>query len=931
MQNRQEQAWAPHHASLYAIGNGHIGTRACAHELKRGIAGTFINGFYDLRPFTHAEWAYGYPAEREQMVQIPEPLVLSIQLDGEPVDPAQVKDWEESLDIRSGIYKRSYRVQNARIQIEKIVSFVHKELLALRVEVAYPGEIALGIRTGTPKTGQEERQDPRVEDERVPLEPLPPVETPPWTAYRWQTLPSKKPLSIALRGGGTRTGAGHLTTEAFAVVRTEDNGTDPLLKPAQMTFSDCAKEQRAFVEAFWADVTLQAENEEANEALRWSLFQLLQSAGTDGASNIAAKGLTGEGYGGHTFWDTEMYMLPVFQQFAPETAQALLTYRYRMLPAARKRARELGHKKGAAYPWRTIAGRESSGYVPAGTAQYHLHADIAWSFIRHWLLTKDTEFLFAQAAEVVIETARIFLAIGNFTETGFHIHGVTGPDEYTAHISDNYFTNRLARHNLLWAKKIVDILQKKDPARTENLLQRLDASEEELARMQRAGEDMVLLFDHKRGIRKQDDSFLEKPEWPFDETPASMYPLLLHVHPLTIYRHQVLKQADTVLCNVLFPEGPVSVRVRDYEYYESRTTHDSSLSACAHAMAAAQIGKWDEAEKHLQESLLLDRHNTHNNTEHGLHMANLGGTLLTVTRGFGGLRFSEEGFSLSPAACPTLGAYAFSFWWEGRKIEVAVEEKIRIHSPDASSIPFRLYGEWQELHGKAVFPLRNARTKAVLFDMDGVLTDTAPLHYAAWKQLAEEELHFHLPAEYQQKLAGVSRRKALQAVLEYGKRENRFTEEEQIRLTTIKNEYYQEKIRSFTPDDLFPGARKLLEELREKGVKTALVSASRNAQTLVEKLQIGHLFDAVAHPDHAGRPKPAPDPFLHAAALLGVLPVNCVGVEDAEAGIQSIRAAGMWELGIGDKETLGTLHAVPHIRYAAPLLNDWLEGKTWQM
>lgn len=410
-----------------------------------------------------------------------------------------------------------------------------------------------------------------------------------------------------------------------------------------------------------------------------------------------------------------------------------------------------------------------------------------------------------------------------------------------------------------------------------------------------------------------------------------MYPLLLHVHPLTIYRHQVLKQADTVLCNVLFPEGPVSVRVRDYEYYESRTTHDSSLSACAHAMAAAQIGKWDEAEKHLQESLLLDRHNTHNNTEHGLHMANLGGTLLTVTRGFGGLRFSEEGFSLSPAACPTLGAYAFSFWWEGRKIEVAVEEKIHIHSPDASSIPFRLYGEWQELHGKAVFPLRNARTKAVLFDMDGVLTDTAPLHYAAWKQLAEEELHFHLPAEYQQKLAGVSRRKALQAVLEYGKRENRFTEEEQIRLTTIKNEYYQEKIRSFTPDDLFPGARKLLEELREKGVKTALVSASRNAQTLVEKLQIGHLFDAVAHPDHAGRPKPAPDPFLHAAALLGVLPVNCVGVEDAEAGIQSIRAAGMWELGIGDKETLGTLHAVPHIHYAAPLLNDWLEGKTWQM
>lgn len=931
--------WEAHHESLFAIGNGHIGTRAHAAELDGGTPGTFINGFFDLRPFVHAEWAHGYPEVFEQMVQLPEPMTLDITLDGAAYTRAEISGWEEVLDMEKGVYERSYTLQKtvpAKVRVQKLISFVHREILAMRVDVQYEGTIAVRIRTDENGREKDILPDPRVTDSRVLLAAHPPKTRGPWRLRSWHTLPSAKMLSVALRvtdadSTGLITGSGRLTAEAVAVVVNADEDTALLAEHENTDFSGYAKEQKAYLDTFWKNASLRTGNEEVQRMLWWSLFQLLQSTGRDGVSNIAAKGLTGEGYGGHTFWDTEMYMLPVYQQCCPDIAKDLLEYRYRMLPAALRRAGELGHDKGAAYPWRTISGRESSGYVPAGTAQYHLNADIAWSFIRQWLITGDVEFLFQQAAEVVIQTARIFLSIGNFSRDGFHIHSVTGPDEYTAQISDNYFTNRMAKHNLLWAKRIADLLAEKDAVRAHALFEKLELTGTELETMERAGQEMVLLFDEALGIRKQDSSFLDKPVWPLDETPADAFPLLLNVHPLTLYRHQVLKQADTVLCNVLFPEGPVSVLARDYEYYENLTTHDSSLSACAHAMAATRLGKWAEAEKQFTESLVLDMENTHNNTEHGLHMANLGGTLLTITRGFAGLRYDEDGFSLSPVNLEMLGGYSFHFVWREHRIELSVGEEILLTADTDSEIPFRLYGERRVLKRYGTFPLRDPHQKAVLFDLDGVLTDTAPLHYAAWRQLAHEEFGFDLPEEFIHKVAGVSRMKSLELVLAHGGMEDRFTEKDRIRLATLKNEMYKERIAGFSEDHLFDGARCLLEALQAGGVKTALVSASRNAEALVEKLGIADLFDAVAHPDAAGQPKPAPDPFLHAAALLNVLPVNCIGVEDARAGIESIRAAGMWELGIGDENTLDTLFAVEHIRDAAPVLFEWLEGRIWQM
>ena len=928
-----------HHEALFAIGNGYLGTRAHWHETGGGTPGTFINGFYDLRPFVHAEWAYGYPELFEQMVQLPEPMVLSILLDGERFTETAVEDPVETLDMDTGVYRREYTVnleKPAKIRVEKLISFTHRNVMAMRVFVAYDGDIAISVRTEENGRDKDFLQDPRVTDSRVQLIPHPPSAQAPWQKRSWHTLPSARPVGMALRvacddGEGLVEGMGELSCTAVCLAY-EGEEEQALLAAHETTdFDNYLIEQKEFLTDFWEDAGMTATDEQAKRQLAWTMFQLLQSTGRDGVTNIAAKGLTGEGYGGHTFWDTEMYMLPVYQQCRPETARQLLHYRYRMLPAALSRAKELGHDKGAAYPWRTISGRESSGYVPAGTAQYHLNADIAWSFIRHWQLTGDVEFLFEEAAEVVIQTARIFHTIGNFTDDGFHIHSVTGPDEYTAQISDNYFTNRMAKHTLLWANKIAERITAEDAPRARELLDRLEVTDEELQSMRQAGRDMVLLFDEEKGIRKQDASFLDKPVWDFENTPASMYPLLLHVHPLTIYRHQVLKQADTVLCDVIFSEGPVSVLAKDYEYYEALTTHDSSLSACAHAMAALAVGKWEEGEKQFVSSLVLDLHNTHDNTEHGLHMANLGGTLLTVTRGFAGLRFSEDGFSLSPVRSERLGGYSFRFYWRGERIELSVGEEILLTTDTEDPIPFRLYGQQQTLSGYGTYPLREKEQKAVLFDLDGVLTDTAPLHYAAWRQLAQEKLGFDLPQEFQRKVAGVSRRKSLDLVISHGGMRERFTEEEKEALATLKNDMYRARISDFTKEDLLPGAKEALEAIRRAGGKTALVSASRNAPALIEKLGIADLFDVIAHPDEIKHPKPAPDPFLHAAEQLNVLPVNCLGVEDARAGIESIRAARMWELGIGERAHLDTRYAVPGMKEALPLIMKWLEGEPWQM
>ncbi|HWU95735.1 MAG TPA: glycosyl hydrolase family 65 protein, partial [Sphingomonas sp.] len=387
----------------------------------------------------------------------------------------------------------------------------------------------------------------------------------------------------------------------------------------------------------------------------------------------AAKGLTGEGYEGHYFWDTEAFMLPVLSVLAPEIARAMLVYRAGTLDAAFANARALDHEKGALYAWRTIEGRECSAHYPSGSAQYHINSAIAFAIGAYVDATGDEGFLVEHGLRMLVETARIWLALGDWAEGGFHLRGVTGPDEYTALIDDNWYTNRMAQKHLRLAVSAADRVSALDPEAWGWLAAEMELGAGELAEFTRAADAMHLPFDSERNLDAQDASFLDKPRWDVAGTPASEFPLLLNYHPMTLYRHQVSKQADIVLAMVLGGEEVSAERKRRvFDHYEPITTHDSTLSASTFAILASEVGHEAQALEFFAETSLVDIDDRHGNTGHGVHMAALAGSWLALVWGFAGFRPHGPQLRFHPTRPVSWTGYGFGLNWRGTLVRVEV-------------------------------------------------------------------------------------------------------------------------------------------------------------------------------------------------------------------------------------------------------------------
>lgn len=384
------------------------------------------------------------------------------------------------------------------------------------------------------------------------------------------------------------------------------------------------RHKKEYLKEYWNQSALEIEgDDELSLAVRYNLYQLIQSVGKEEHSNIAAKGLSGEGYEGHFFWDTEMYIEPFFVLTNPKIAKNLIEYRYSTLEEARENRRIMGHKKGVLYPWRTIMGKECSGYYPAGSAQYHINGDIVHSIVQYYLATKDVDFIAEKGGEIVFETARLWMDVGNYVEGEYHINGVTGPDEYTCMVNNNYYTNLTARENLNWAVKFYDLLKESDILKPVADKIRLTLSE--IEKFKEAADKMFLPYDEKLKINPQDDSFLQKKVWDLKNTPKEDFPLLLHYHPLYLYRYQVCKQADTVLAHFIYEDAQsLETIYHSFLYYEKITTHDSSLSTCIFSIVASRLGLKEKAYDYFGDSAKLDLFDTHHNTRDGIHTANMG-------------------------------------------------------------------------------------------------------------------------------------------------------------------------------------------------------------------------------------------------------------------------------------------------------------------
>src|SRR5438034_3693871 len=433
-------------------------------------------------------------------------------------------------------------------------------------------------------------------------------------------------------------------------------------------------EQRGYLDEFWgrADVALDGDTE-LQQAVRFALFHTLQAGARAEQRAIAAKGLTGPGYDGHTFWDTERFVLPVLTYTAPKAAADALRWRHATLDLARERAAQLG-LRGAAFPWRTIRGQETSGYWPAGTAAFHIAAAIADAVARYQSAVEDEEFECDVGIELLVETARLWRSLGHHDGEGrFRIDGVTGPDEYSAIADNNVYTNLTAQRNLRAAADAVSRHPRHAAA--------LGADLEEAASWRDAAYDIVIPWDEALGVHPQSEGFTSHQRWDFDRTKPDQYPLLLHFPYFDLYRMQVVKQPDLVLA--LHWRGDAfseEEKARDFAYYEALTVRDSSLSACTQAVIAAEVGHLDLAHDYFGEAALMDLHDLEHNTRDGVHIASLAGAWIAAVAGFGGMRNRGDNLCFSPRLPRQLERLEFKLRYRGRTLQVTALQHSAVYT-----------------------------------------------------------------------------------------------------------------------------------------------------------------------------------------------------------------------------------------------------------
>jgi alpha,alpha-trehalose phosphorylase len=723
--------------TIFAVGNGYLGMRGNPEEGRPvHVHGTYVNGFHETWSIHHAEPAFGFARTGQTIVNAPDTKVMKLYIDDEPLTfgTADLEHYERRLDFRDGVLRRHliWRTpsgKRVRIDSTRMVSMSQRLLAVMTLEVEMltgdaPVVISSQVLNLQDKRDEYERPanapdvsaDPRKAaafnervllprmqhaDERrlmlgfqcansgmtiaVAADHLLQTDDKHEITARCHDDQAKAVFRIdAIRGSAIRlqkTVAYH-TSAGVPVSELADRCDRTLDRAARHGLAHHLADQHAWYADFWATagVDLVGETQDLRaiqQAVRYNLFTLAQaSARTDGLG-VPAKGVTGSGYEGHYFWDTEVYVVPFLNYTVPEVARNVLHFRSVMLPAARERAREMA-SGGALYPWRTVNGEEASAYYAAGSAQVHINADIAHALAKYVQATGDERFLVREGIDVLIETARMWAELGFWRSNGqrsFHIHGVTGPDEYTTVVNNNLFTNVMARFNLEQACLAVARIREQDPDEFVRIAARLRLLDEEVDEWQDCAAGMRIPFDRRLGIHPQDDFFLDREVWDVSKTPDETFPLMLHYHPLVLYRFQVLKQADVVLA--LFLQGDrftLEEKRADFEYYDPVTTGDSTLSAVVQSVMAAEVGYHEAALHYFHQALYVDLMNLHENTVDGLHIASAGGVWACLVAGFGGMRDHNGVLSFDPRLPASWPGLRFRLLWRGSRVQAELTD-----------------------------------------------------------------------------------------------------------------------------------------------------------------------------------------------------------------------------------------------------------------
>jgi alpha,alpha-trehalose phosphorylase len=695
--------------SVFALSNGHIGLRGNFEEGEpHGLPGTYLNSVYELRPLPYAEAGYGYPESGQTIINVTNGKLIRLLVNDEPFDVryGEVRSHERVLDLRAGTLTRnaewtSPAGDTVRVSSVRLVSLVQRAVAAICYEVEavdQPVRIVVQSELVANESLPDAAHDPRAASA---------VESP-LIAEECVATEQSVVMVHSTRESGLRVGAamsheiespdGKIDSEArddvgrvTVATRLEPGQRLRIVKYLTYGWSSqrsrpamhdqviaalaaaklsgwdgLLREQREYLDDFWAGADVEVDGDpEVQQAVRFGLFHVLQAGARGERRPISAKGLTGPGYDGHTFWDTESFVLPVLTYTQPRAVADALRWRHSTLDHAKRRAEQLG-LAGAAFPWRTIQGDECSGYWPAGTAAFHIGADIAHAVIQYLAATEDEGFAREVGLELLVETARLWRSLGHHDAQGrFRIDGVTGPDEYSALADDNIYTNLMAQQNLQAAADLAE----RHPEQAE----RLGVTDEETASWRDAAADMYIPYDKRLHVHQQSEGFTDHAPWDFESTGPDQYPLLLNFPYFDIYRKQVVKQADLVLAMHLRGDAfTPEQKARNFAYYEGMTVRDSSLSACTQAVMAAETGHLDLAHDYLGEAALMDLGDLEHNTRDGLHIASLAGAWTALVAGLGGMRVRDDVLGFTPRLPGGITRLTFRMRYRGRRLKINI-------------------------------------------------------------------------------------------------------------------------------------------------------------------------------------------------------------------------------------------------------------------
>jgi alpha,alpha-trehalose phosphorylase len=745
VENRLDLDLLAQSESIFALSNGHIGLRGNLDEGDpHGLPGSYLNSFYEVRPLPYAEAGYGFPDDGQTAINVTNGKIIRLLVDDEPFDIryGTLHSHERVLDLRAGTLTRKVEWSSpagARVRVTsvRVVSLTQRAIAAISYTVEpVDAKLRLVLQSELvtneelPQRGKDPRlaailENPLVSEEhecsndngptravlvhktnasdlRIAAAMSHVIAGPEKMAKRVESYPDLGRLTIAAEvSAGEKIEVVKFVGYGWSSTRSKPALVDQVsaaLAAAHLTGWDgILAEQRAYLDEFWEGADVEVDGDaEIQQAVRFGLFHILQAGARAEHRPIPAKGLTGTGYDGHTFWDTESFVLPVLMYTHPSAAADALRWRYLTLDVARQHATELG-LAGAVFAWRTIRGQECSGYWPAGTAAFHINADIADAVARYLDATEDAKFEQEVGLELLVETARLWRSLGQHDAAGhFRIEGVTGPDEYSAVKDNNIYTNLMAQRNLACAADLA--------VKLPDQAAKLGVTTEEVASWRDAAAAVYIPFDDRLGVHPQHEGFTDYARWDFKNTAEDHYPLLLHFPYFQLYRKQVVKQADLVLAMYMRPDAfTPEQKARNFAYYEPLTVRDSSLSACTQGVIAAEVGQLDLAHDYLAEAALMDLRDVEHNTSDGVHMASLAGAWMALVAGFGGMRAGAGSLAFSPRLPGGIAMICFRLRYRGRRLRITVRPNQALYELlDGKALHITHHGKEFQLGKKSV-------------------------------------------------------------------------------------------------------------------------------------------------------------------------------------------------------------------------------------